>query len=115
VGRNRYGVAVGFWADRRPPGEQRLGFFNRPDWRRICRCFPAASSFPSLSTSGPSPSVSHNPGAEEPTGELFRMDVPIVSPEKQRLRRSGIRRESLAVQMDGNRTYFNPGSDWPSR
>ena len=35
-----------------PPGDQRLGFFRRPDWRRICRCFLAASSFPSLSTSG---------------------------------------------------------------
>jgi len=34
------------------PGDQRLGFFRRPDWRRICRCFLAASSFPSLSTSG---------------------------------------------------------------
>ena len=31
-----------------PPGDQRLGFFKRPDWRQICRCFPAASSFPSL-------------------------------------------------------------------
>ncbi|HEY6387264.1 MAG TPA: hypothetical protein VIX91_16435 [Candidatus Acidoferrum sp.] len=25
-----------------PPGDQRLGFFRRPDWRRICRCFLAA-------------------------------------------------------------------------
>ena len=40
-----------------PPGDQRLGFFRRPDWRRICRCFLAASIFPSLSPSDLS--VSH--------------------------------------------------------
>jgi hypothetical protein len=33
----------------KPPGYQRLGFFRRPDWRRICRYFLVASSFP-LST-----------------------------------------------------------------
>ena len=60
-----------------PPGDQRLGFFRRPDWRRICPCFLAASSFPSLSTSGLSvPVCLAQFRVEEPAGELFRTDVP---------------------------------------
>jgi hypothetical protein len=76
-GRIVHPEVIHFTCRAEPPGDQRLGFFRRPDWRRICRCFLAASSFPPLSTSVcPSPSVSHNSGAEEPAGELFRTDVP---------------------------------------
>jgi hypothetical protein len=55
-----------------PPGDQRLSVFRPPDWRRICGSFLAASaSRPCHRQICPSPSVSHNSGAEELAGELF--------------------------------------------
>ena len=55
---NGHQEVIHFICRAEPPGDQRLGFFKRPDWRRICCCFPAASSYPSLSTSGLRPRLS---------------------------------------------------------